>query len=392
MRIAFYAPLKSPSHNVPSGDRRVARLLIVALERAGHTVELVSTLRTYEPAGDAARQARLRDEGTELAQDLVAGWRAGSDDARPDIWFTYHVYYKAPDWLGPLVAAELAIPYVIAEASYAPKRENGRWAIGHAAAREAIRSAALLLCPTQDDIGCLQSLVSPHDKIVSFPPFLDPSPYQNAAAARPIHRARLSAEHDLDPSVPWIVVAAMMRLGDKLASYRRLATALGRLGDVPWQIVIAGDGHARGEVEAAFEIAAPGRARFLGERSAEDLAAIYAASDLCVWPAVNEAYGMAMLEAQAAGVPVVSRAVRGVPDVVCHGLTGLLAAAGDENALSRLTRELLQDEPRRSEMGCAAARFVASTRSIDAAAARLDRALRGISNGTASRLPSVRQL
>ena len=81
-----------------------------------------------------------------------------------------------------------------------------------------------------------------------------------------------------------------------------------------------------GEVEAAFESAAPGRARFAGELGSGDLAAIYAASDLCVWPAVNEAYGMAMLEAQAAGVPVVSRAVRGVPDVVCDGRVNFHAA------------------------------------------------------------------
>jgi len=36
MRLAFYAPLKPPDHPVPSGDRRISRLLIQALERAGH--------------------------------------------------------------------------------------------------------------------------------------------------------------------------------------------------------------------------------------------------------------------------------------------------------------------------------------------------------------------
>ena len=40
MRIAFYAPLKSPNHPVPSGDRLMARLLIAALQRAGHDVEI----------------------------------------------------------------------------------------------------------------------------------------------------------------------------------------------------------------------------------------------------------------------------------------------------------------------------------------------------------------
>jgi len=389
MRIAFYAPLKSPTHSVPSGDRRVARLLIDALERAGHQVELVSSLRTFDSGGNAARQAGLRDEGVGLAQALVARWKGGDPGQRPDLWFTYHVYYKAPDWLGPRVAAEFGIPYVIAEASYAPKRADGAWAIGHAAAEAAIRSAALVLCPTQYDMACMAPLVSAPERLVSLPPFLDPAPYRAAARERERHRARLSVAQGLDPAVPWIVVAAMMRPRDKLDSYRMLAGVLRQAADIPWQVVVAGDGTARNEVEAAFEGAAPGRARFLGECAAERLAEVYAACDLCVWPAVNEAYGMAMLEAQAAGVPVVSRAVRGVPDVVRDGRTGLLAPAGDEEALSRLTRELLLDAPRRSEMGRAAARFVAEERSLDAAAMKLDRALRAACSGAPGFSPAA---
>ena len=46
MRIAFYAPLKAPTHPVPSGDRRMARLLMAALEAGGHHVTLASTLRS----------------------------------------------------------------------------------------------------------------------------------------------------------------------------------------------------------------------------------------------------------------------------------------------------------------------------------------------------------
>ena len=43
MRIAFYAPLKAPTHAVPSGDRRMAGLIMTALETAGHAVDLAST-------------------------------------------------------------------------------------------------------------------------------------------------------------------------------------------------------------------------------------------------------------------------------------------------------------------------------------------------------------
>jgi len=371
MRIAFYAPLKSPTHGTPSGDRRVAGLLMDALGRAGHQVELVSTFRSYDAAGDAARQAGLRDQGLALGRRLAGQWRDGPAAARPDLWFSYHSYYKAPDWLGPAASGALGIPYVIAEASHAGKRAGGPWDIGHRATAEAIGRAELLLCPTRDDARGLLGVAAAPERIVWLPPFLDPTPFQRAAARREEHRAQLARLHALDAAVPWIAVVAMMRPGDKLASYRALGAALGRLQDLPWRLLVAGDGPARAEVEATLGGALPGRAAYLGALGLSGIAALYAASDLCVWPAVNEAYGMAMLEAQAAGVPVVSCATRGVPDVVEDGRTGRLAPGGDEAALAGLVRELLLDAGKRGSLGRAAAAFVAGERNLDAAVARL---------------------
>src|SRR5580704_10685344 len=129
MRIAFYAPLKPPDHPVPSGDRRVARLFLAALRHAGHQPFLVSRLRSFDATGDPARQARLARQGNRIAERLIACWRQAPHTA-PGLWFTYHLYYKAPDWIGPMVAAALGIPYVVAEASFAMKRADGPWALG----------------------------------------------------------------------------------------------------------------------------------------------------------------------------------------------------------------------------------------------------------------------
>ncbi len=371
MRIAFYAPLKSPTHATPSGDRRVARLLIDALERCGHRVELASSFRSYEPTGDRARQAAQRDEGVALGRQLAAQWRDGQAGAKPDLWFTYHSYYKAPDWIGPEASSALGIPYVIAEASHAGKRARGPWDIGHHGAMESIRRADLLLCPTRDDVAGLRAVAAAPERVVLLPPFLDAGPFRAAALRRQAGRDDLARVYGLEASVPWLVVAAMMRPGDKLSSYSSLSRVLGRLRDLPWRLLVAGDGPARGEVEAAFAAEIPGRAVFLGALSLPEVAAACAAADLCVWPAVNEAYGMALLEAQAAGVPVVSCNTRGVPDVVEHGRTGLLCAAGDESALADLARELLLDQGKRSRMGAAAAVFAGEERSMQSAAARL---------------------
>ena len=75
MRIAFYAPMKPPDHQVPSGDRRMARLLMQALRGAGHEVELASRLRSWEGQGDRRRQARIRGDAARLAERLIRRWR-----------------------------------------------------------------------------------------------------------------------------------------------------------------------------------------------------------------------------------------------------------------------------------------------------------------------------
>jgi len=369
MRIAFYAPLKSPTHGTPSGDRRVAGLYMDALQRAGHRVQLASTFRTYDGAGDAERQRALAAQGAAHAAELATSWRRAPADTRPQLWFTYHLYYKAPDWLGPSVSEALGIPYVIAEASHAAKRAHGPWAFAHEASAAAIRKAALVIAPTRDDIGGLRQLIDP-ERLFYMPPFLDAAPYVAARAERARLRSALAAERRLDLQVPWIAVVAMMRPGDKLASYRVLAAALRRAVDLHWELLVAGDGPVQAEVEQLFE-----RACFLGGLTQPRIAELLAACDLYAWPAVNEAYGMALLEAQAAGLPVVSAAIRGVPDIVSDRRTGILVPYGDEEAFAGAVRELVMDGQRRVALGAEAARYVLTERSLDATAARLQAAL-----------------
>lgn len=375
MRIAFYAPLNAPIDGTPSGDRRVGALLTRALQLAGHRVDLVSTFRSFDGTGNRARQTHLRDQALAVADTLLARWRAAPHGDRPQLWFTYHLYYKAPDWLGPVISRALAIPYVIAEASHAPKRAAGAWALNHDACQRAIRQASVLLCPSRIDIPALATLAGSSATIVHVPPFLDATVLRAAAKGREAHRARLAAAHGLDPGAPWLLAVGMMRAGDKLASYRELAQALARLEGERWRLLVAGDGAARDEVVAALEASVPGRTTFLGQLGQGALAEVYAACDLMVWPAVNEAYGIALLEAQAAGLPVVAGNVRGVPEVVEDGRTGLLAPGGDPAKLAECVRALLSSPERRRAMGRAGAEFVAERRSLEIAAGQLARHL-----------------
>jgi len=381
MRIAFYAPMKPPDSPNPSGDRRMARLLIAALEHAGHEVTLASRLRVWQGTPDEERQRRLGRLAGRMADRLTGRWRAAPPAARPELWFSYHVHYKAPDWIGPAVSRALGIPYVIAEASHAPKRAGGPWSVGHAAAEDAIRAADIVIGPNPADAPCVAPLLADGARWTPLRPFVETAPLAAAAALRDAHRRALCAEHGIDPSMPMLLSVAMMRRGDKLSSYAALAGALGRLGGRPWTLLIAGDGAARADVEALFAAFPADRLRWLGARPPESLAPLYAASDLLVWPAIREAYGMAILEAQAAGLPAVAGRAGGVPGIVRDRETGLLTPEGDEAAFAEAVAALLDDAPRRRAMGAAAADAAARDHSLDSAAAALDAALRAVAAG-----------
>src|SRR6266446_9403855 len=166
MRIAFYAPLKAPDHPVPSGDRRVAQLLLAALRFSGHDTFVASRFRSYDGSGDPLRQARLASLGARLAERFLQRCRE-APEAAPELWFTYHLYHKAPDWLGPVVADALGISYVIAEASDAPKQAGHGWAAGRDAAARAIRRADAVIGLNPADRDCVLPLLRHPERWIS---------------------------------------------------------------------------------------------------------------------------------------------------------------------------------------------------------------------------------
>jgi glycosyltransferase involved in cell wall biosynthesis len=355
MRIAFYAPLKPPDHPVPSGDRRVAQLFFAALRRAGHEPVLASRFRSFEGRGDPRRQARLAALGHQLAERLERRCRA-APGSTPDLWFTYHIYHKAPDWIGPHVADALGIPYVVAEASFAPKRAGGAWDIGHRAAEQAIRRADAVIGLNPADRDCVLPLLADPARWVAVKPFLDAGFYEPRAAA--------------GGGATRLIAVAMMREGDKLASYRVLGEALSQLRDLDWSLEVVGDGAAR--VEVARSLAPLGaRVVWAGALAPRALARDLGAANLFVWPAVNEAFGMALLEAQASGLPVVAGASGGVAQIVVPGVSGLLVAPGDAAGFAAAVRRLILDPGLRARFAAAARQRVLAEHDLPAAARRL---------------------
>lgn len=366
MRIAFYATLKSPHSPRPSGDRTVARLLVRALEAAGHQVEVVDAARIW--SGDpslrqlAERRRRAADDGARIERVWAQA------NGTPDLWFTYHNYHKAPDLLGRAMADKYNLPYVIAEASYAAKRDAGPWAPWQVEAVRAIQRADVLVSLTDRDARGLGAVAAATTQSVRLQPFLDCDalPVMDSGASDtvgPKGGVRLAA-------------VAMMRPGDKTASYEILAQSLMRVADLDWHLDIVGDGEARPHVERLFANLSPGRLTWHGARDPSGVAEVLRAADLFVWPGVGEAFGMAYLEAQALETAVVACNTAGVAEVVADGETGWLAAETTAPAFAAVLRRAITDNTARRRRQCAARQCVFRDHSLAQAAVVLDHACR----------------
>lgn len=349
----------------------MARQTLAALRLAGHEVELAARLRSYDGNGDVERQARLGAIGGRLAQRYVHRLYDRPLAERPQAWITYHLYHKAPDWIGPRVTTKLGIPYVVIEASVAAKRAGGPWSLGHEASIAALARAAAVISLNPADEPGIAPHVADRQRLHRLKPFLDSRPYARAVGQRALQRTALARRYGLDPSQPWILAVAMMRPGDKLDSYKLLAEALSHVQGKPWSLLVVGDGPAKGEVRAGL---APLGERVVYTGALDDavLPEIYAAADLYVWPAVKEAFGMAILEAQAAGLPVIAGDSGGVAGIVRDGHTGAVVAPRDAAALAAAMTPLLDDPGRRQAFSRAALATVAAEHDLSVASRSLD--------------------
>lgn len=128
------------------------------------------------------------------------------------------------------------------------------------------------------------------------------------------------------------------------------------------RLAIVGDGPAREQLEAHF---AGTNAHFLGYLQGEALSQAYASADIFVFPSALETFGLVVVEAMAAGLPVVASRVGGIPDVVNIGETGYTFDSGDLDGLVAGVQSIVQDRARMKEMGRIARAF-AETQSWDA--------------------------
>lgn len=150
------------------------------------------------------------------------------------------------------------------------------------------------------------------------------------------------------------VVLYVGRLAEVKGTRRLLAAWAARPRRHQEVLLLVGDGPLRPELERVAGEHLNGSVRFLGAQP--DPTPFYAMADVFVLPSLSEGLSNALLEAMAAGLPVVASDVGGNRAVIEHGVTGFLVDWNDADAVDRLLNRLMDDAPLRDRVGEAARR------------------------------------
>ena len=184
-------------------------------------------------------------------------------------------------------------------------------------------------------------------------------------------RAQLEREFGFPHDAKIAVTVAVLRPKKGIEVLLEAAT---RVPDAYFLIV--GDGPKREEWNAlAQQLGVADRIRWAGYR--RDVDALLAGCDLFVHPSLDDAFPTVLLEAMAAGLPVVATRVGGIPEIVSD-FTGRLVAAGDAGELAAAIDALMNDDVARKRMSVAAEKTATESFSTEAWIARLDAVYREV--------------
>jgi glycosyltransferase involved in cell wall biosynthesis len=162
-------------------------------------------------------------------------------------------------------------------------------------------------------------------------------------------------------------VLSLGRLGKRKGSYDLLEAAARVLPAAPGvELRLGGDGELDAVRARAAQLGMAGHLNLLGWVNGERKEQQLSAAMLYALPSYNEGLPMSVLEAMAAGLPVLATPVGGIPEAVSDGVEGFLVAPGDVAALAARLAQLLQDDGLAQRMGAAARRKVETTFSSQA--------------------------
>jgi glycosyltransferase involved in cell wall biosynthesis len=185
------------------------------------------------------------------------------------------------------------------------------------------------------------------------------------------HRTVAKPDVGLREGVP--VIGTVCRLIEPDKGITVLLQAMAKLTGPPaplaCQLLIVGEGPARSQLhDLGQRLGILSRVVFTGMR--RDIADLLPLLDVFVMPSLSEGFGIAIVEAMAAGRPVVASAVGGIPEIVQHEETGLLVPPGDPVALAAALRDLLTRPDRARALGACGQQRARERFSIEVAVKR----------------------
>jgi L-malate glycosyltransferase len=320
------------------GGERQALWLAVALRRRGHDV--IVAARPNEPLATRAAALGLTVFGAAPAFEsdprAVRQLRRLIRDAAIDI---VHAHTGHAAGLGALATVGTETPLVVARRVDFPLRRNvvTRWKYGRAAVIVAISQAVA------DVIR--RSGIDP-DKIEVVTDGTDTERIIDRASPRVLQSLGIVAQRPLV-----VQVAQLVPHKDPLNFVHAIASARRRVPDL--QAILVGDGPLRNDVVAAVRaLELEQTLNVAGYR--QDADALLAAADVVVLSSKEEGMGSVLLDAMLLRKPIAATRAGGIPEIVEHGVTGLLAPVGDASALGDHIVTLLENHAVASRLAAAA--------------------------------------
>jgi glycosyltransferase involved in cell wall biosynthesis len=258
--------------------------------------------------------------------------------------------YKA-NLLGLLAARRLGIPII--SVSHGWTAESLRVRVFEALDRQLLRRMDKVVCVSNGQAKKVRASGVADAKVMVI---RDAVRADRFNSTEPEYRRRLEA---MFPRRPSVIVGAAGRLSPE-KGFRVLVDAAADVAAYPLAdvgFVLFGDGPLRGALES--QILARGlQGRFHLAGFSSELDKYYPHLDLLALPSYTEGLPNVVLEAFAAGVPVVATAVGGTPEAVLHGVNGYLVEPGDSRAMAARIGDMLADPVRRREMAANGQHYV----------------------------------
>jgi len=337
------------------GPASHAPALAEALLEAGHTVEVVTTAdrtpaRRPYPLRWVARGRPAPLRHLAVVREVRSAAR-GADR----VYATTMVRRAA---LGAALARRPLVVKLVADEAYERERRAGRFAgtleqfqtergglrvrLLRATRTAALRRASRVLVP------------SAYLRAIALGWGLDPARttvVANPAPEVPVHPTRDEARAALG------IEGFALGVAGRLTEQKALEDTLAALARVPRvALLVLGDGPERAALERrAAQLDVSDRVRFLGAGTRDDVIVLFRAVDAALLTSAWENLPHTLLEALAAGTPVIATAVGGIPEVVRDGENGLLVPPRDVAAAASAIDRLVRDEVLRASLAAAAA-------------------------------------